>query len=131
MSDYISDALKLAIWTAVLAKIDAGGGAQLHYYTDAYTGSAQTPSPAALIGTVALPVPAGVATVSGVELYSSSAQAQAIGVPTWARLENALGELITDGSCAAGGVFELMLESGTVMYPGGDILFQGGLIGVE
>jgi hypothetical protein len=131
MSDYISDAIKLAIWTASLAKIDAGGGAQLHYYTDTYAGSAQTPNPAALLGTVALPVPAGVATVSGVELYSSSAQAQAIGVPAWARLENALGELITDGSCAAGGVFELVLESGTVMYPGGDILFQGGLIGFE
>lgn len=131
MSDFISDELKLAIWTATLAKIDAGGGARLHYYTDAYAGSGQAPDPAALIGTVSLPVPAGVATVSGVELYSSSAQAQAIGVPTWARLENAMGELITDGSCAADGVFELVLEAGTVMYPGGDILFQGGLIGFE
>lgn len=131
MSDFISDELKLAIWTATLAKIDAGGGAQLSYYTDTYAGNAQAPDPAALIGIVSLPVPAGVATVSGVELYSSSAQAQAIGVPTWARLENAMGELITDGSCAAGGVFELVLEAGTVMYPGGDILFQGGLIGFE
>lgn len=131
MSNWISDATTLAIWQAVLDKIDSGGGAQLHYYTNAYTGPGQTPDPDALIGTVSLPVPAGVATVSGVELYSSSAQAQAIGVPAWARLENALGELIADGSCAAGGVFELVLEAGTVMYPGGDILFQGGLIGFE
>lgn len=128
MTTPVSDVVALAVWQAVLTRIDAGGGAQLSFYADAYLGFGQQPNPSALIGVVTLPSPSGSATEAGIVLNEASAQAQAAGVPLWARLDNALGEFITDGACAADGVFHVALEDGDMMYPGGDIVFLGGTV---
>jgi len=126
MTEPVSDALALAVWQAVLAKIDAGGGAALSFYSDAYTGFRQAPNPAALVGTVLLAVPSGVASKSGIAFAAATAQAIGAGVPKWARLINANGEFIVDGLCGLGQRFELALVDGDAMYPGGDIQFLGG-----
>lgn len=128
MTEPVSDVVALAVWQAVLGKIDAGGGARLSFYGDTYTGFGQPPNPSALIGVVTLPSPSGTAEPTGITLNAASAQAQAAGVPRWARLDNALGEFITDGACTANGPFPLALEDGDLMYPGGDIVFLGGIV---
>lgn len=128
MTTPVSDVVALAVWQAVLNRIDAGGGAQLSFYADAYTGFGQQPNPSALIGVVTLPSPSGSAAAAGIMLNAASAQAQAAGIPRWARLDNALGEFITDGACAADGAFPIALEDGDLMYPGGNILFLGGTV---
>lgn len=121
MSEGLTDMALTAMFEGLRAQIDAGGAACVEFFAD--------DSRAGLIGVVLLPQPCGTAAPEGLRLSAATAQATGTGVPGFGCIRNGAGDEILSGRCAAGGVFALQLADGETVYPGGDLIFPGGVIG--
>lgn len=121
MSEGLTDIGRAALFEGLRARIDAGGAACIEFFADEQRVN--------LLGVVPLRQPCGTSAPDGLSLSASSAQASGTGVPGFGRLKNGAGEEILSGRCAAGGIFTLALAEGETVYPGGDLIFPGGVIG--
>lgn len=122
----------VALFEGLRSQIDIGGAATLEIYAGAQPGGGSEISAdsTTLIGVITLASPCGIAQADGLHLNPASVQATGTGVPGWARLRNGQGDWVMDGDAAASSaVFTLALTSGSTVYPGGDLLFAGGVIG--
>lgn len=125
----------VALFEGLRAQIDLGGAATLEIYAGAQPGggNAISADSTTLLGVITLASPCGIAQADGLHLIPASAQATGTGVPSWARLRNGQGDWVMDGDAGAAGtdngVFTLTLTAGSTVYPGGDLLFAGGVIG--
>lgn len=124
-----SDAFLIGGFEGYQLTFERGGAPWLEVYGDARPDSGGAANAAALIGIVVLPAPCGESRADGLHLYPARAQATGTGVPVWSRLRNGAGEWMMDGDSSVGGVFAFVLTNGQTIYPGGDLIFAGGVIG--
>lgn len=124
-----SDAFLIGGFEGYRLTLERGGAPWLEVYGDARIEAGAPAIPDALIGIVVLPTPCGESLADGLHLAPARAQASGTGVPVWSRLRNGEGDWMMDGDSGSGGVFAFALTNGQTIYPGGDLIFSGGVIG--
>ena len=124
-----SDAFLIGGFNGYRAAIERGGLPWLEVYGGEKPDAGAPANAGDLIGIVVLQSPCGDARADGLHLNAASAQATGTGVPIWSRLRNGAGEWMMDGDSGAGGVFAFALSAGQTIYPGGDLIMLGGVIG--